>query len=107
MQQPDWITRSQYSFTPYNPMTSEQNWIVVTEDKGTRFAVAREKSRSTLAWLPYGLTPDCKALATMIAATPDMVKALKEIAESQSLNQARALAAQALDKATFKQEQTA
>lgn len=66
-------------FKPYNPITDEHDWIVVTEEKGTRYAVARASSRGVVASMPYGLTRDCQRLAQMVAATPKLLAALQGV----------------------------
>lgn len=60
----------------YNPLTYEKNWQISTAEKGTRYSIIRSDTGGDVACVPYGLTRDCKALATMIAATPDLYQAL-------------------------------
>ena len=63
----------------YNPLSYETNWQVSTAEKGTRFSVIRGNTGGDVACVPYGLTRDCKALATMISATPDLYQALNAL----------------------------
>ena len=90
----------------YNPLTFEKNWEIQTAEKGTRYAVVRSQGKGDVAFMPYGLTQDCKSLATMVAATPHMVAALQAFKKAWDDN--RLLTSQevqqllnALDKATF------
>ncbi len=63
----------------YNPATREQKWEVSTTEKGTRYSVVRSDTKGDVAALPYGLTADCKALATFVAATPELFHALRAV----------------------------
>jgi hypothetical protein len=65
----------------YNPIAYEKNWQVSTAEKGTRYSVIRGDTGGDVACVPYGLTRDCKALATMISATPDLIAALQKMLE--------------------------
>lgn len=64
----------------YNPL-NEKNWEVQTAEKGMRYAVVRANGRGDVAFVPYGLTRDCKALATMLSATPELIAALQKMLE--------------------------
>lgn len=63
----------------YNPLTYEKSWEVQTAEKGTRYAVVRAQGKGDVAFAPYGLTRDCKALATMLSATPDLLRAVEAL----------------------------
>ena len=63
----------------YNPLTHENNWEIQTAEKGMRYAVVRAQGKGDVAFMPYGLTQDCKALATMISATPELYKSLNDL----------------------------
>ena len=89
----------------YNPLTYEKNWEISTAEKGTRYSVIRGDTGGDVACVPYGLTCDCKALATMISATPDLLQVVMEMLEvwdsgSSAFPIAKARAA--LAKATLK-----
>lgn len=70
----------------YNPLTYETAWEVSTAEKGTRYSIIRSGTKGDVACVPYGLTQDCKALATMIAATPDLIKALQGVQQAWDEN---------------------
>lgn len=61
----------------YDPLTYETDWMIGTAEKGTRYAIRRAKTGGEVALLPYGLRPEEKALAVMVAATPQMVAAIR------------------------------
>ncbi len=60
-------------------VTNERDWAIQVAEKGTRYAVVRDDGRGDVAFVPYGLTQDCKNLATFISATPDLYDALKNL----------------------------
>jgi hypothetical protein len=89
---------------PYNPLKDESDWVVGTEDKGMRYAVRRKESFGTVCMLPYGLRPEEKALATLLAAAPEMVTALQTIARLSEGNWIGQIAEAAIEKATLVKE---
>lgn len=89
-----------FVYKRYDPL-AETGWIIGTEDKGMRYAVRREETLGTVCMLPYGLRPEEKALAHLLASTPNLVKALKEIAERSDCPKAQALAQDAIYQATY------
>lgn len=55
----------------------ETEWKVAYGPKGYAFAIKRDDN-SDVCVLHNGLTPQDKALATLISATPDMLEALRQ-----------------------------
>jgi hypothetical protein len=58
----------------------ETEWKVAHGPKGYAFAIKRDDN-SDVCVLHNGLTPQDKALATLISATPDLLEALQKIVE--------------------------
>lgn len=100
----------------YDPLTYETDWSIGTAEKGTRYAIRRTKSGGEIALLPYGLRPEEKALACMIAATPALVHALRGMLDmpewdgtaetSRKRLAAKKVAREALQSATYTQPET-
>lgn len=71
-----------HSFTKQESYkVSEENFEVVTDRKGLRYEVRRVDSGSTVAEVPYGLTPDCKKLATLFANAPKLLQVAEWLLE--------------------------
>jgi hypothetical protein len=62
----------------------ETSWKITHCPKGYSFAIKRDDN-SNVCTLHNGLTPQDKALAQMISATPDLLNALRKIWEDEKV----------------------
>lgn len=64
----------------------ENDWKIAYGPKGYAFAIKREDN-SDVCTLHNGLTPQDKALAQLISATPDLLEALYDVVNMFELNE--------------------